>query len=79
MEDEDAVMVANKWWSSIHPAMRPSIISLLSAINDAGLPRPTKNCTLREMLIHTGNRLVDEKIVKLTRSAGITKDDIIIL
>ena len=61
MQDEDAVLVANKWWSSIHLAMRPSIISSLSAINDAGLPRPTKNCMLREMLIHAGNRLVDEK------------------
>ena len=49
-----------------------------SAIDDAGLPKPTKNCTLRELMIHAGNRLADEKIVKLNKSAGQTKDDIIV-
>ena len=72
------VLVATKWWSRKHPAIKPSIISLRSAIDDAGLPKPTKNCTLRELMIHAGNRLADEKIVKLNKSAGQTKDDIIV-
>ena len=73
MDDDDAVLVAKKWWSRSH-ATKPSLISVVSAIDDAGLPRPKKNCTLREMMAHVGNRLVEEKRVTLNRAAGLSKD-----
>eukprot|EP00731_Ephydatia_muelleri_P006897 Em0003g1145a len=77
MDDDDAVLVAKKWWSRSH-ATKPSLISMVSAIDDAGLPRPKKNCTLREMMAHIGNRLVEEKRVTLKRTAGLSKEDIIL-
>ena len=61
-----------KWWSRSH-ATKPSLNAVVSAIDDAGLPaRPKKNCTLREMMAHVGNRLVEEKRVTLNRAAGLT-------
>ena len=50
---------------------------MASAIDDAGLPRPKKNCTLREMIAHVGNWLVEEKRVTLNRAAGLSKEDTI--
>ena len=46
----DAVLVATRWWSSTH-AMKPRIISLVSAIEDAELPRP--NCGIQHPLLGT--------------------------
>ena len=78
MDDDDAVLVAKKWWSRSH-ATKPSLISMaVSAIDDAGLPRPKKNCTLREIMAHVGNWLVEEKRVTLKRTAGLSKEDIIL-
>ena len=45
------VLVAKKWWSRSH-ATKPSLISVVPAIDDAAFPRPKKNCTLREMIAH---------------------------
>ena len=77
MDDDDAVLVAKKWWSRSH-ATKPSLISMVSAVYGAGLPRPKKNCTLREIMAHVGNRLVEEKRVTLKRTAGLSKEDIIL-
>ena len=70
-------LVTKKWWSRSH-ATKPSLNSVVSAIDDAGLPRPKKNCTLREMMAHVGNRLVEEKRVTLNRAAGLSKEDTIL-
>ena len=72
MDEADAVLVTKKWWSRSH-ATKPSLNSVVSAIDDAGLPRPKKNCTLREMMAHVGNRLVEEKGLPLTELLGYQK------
>ena len=76
MDDNDAVLVAKKWGSRSH-ATKPRLILVVSAIYDAGLPR-SKNCMLREIMAHFGNWLVDEKRVTLKRTAGLSKEDIIL-
>lgn len=78
MDDDDALLVASLWWSSSHQA-RPSVTELIAEIDQVGLSRPRKkNSTLREVLIHVGNRLVEEQFVELKKHAGLCKDDIII-
>ena len=74
MDEADAVLVTKKWWSRSH-ATKPSLNSVVSAIDDAGLPSPKKNCTLREMMAHVGNRLMEEKRVTLYGAAGLSKED----
>ena len=63
MDDDNAVLVALQWWQSQRSA-RVCITGIVAQIDRLGIPRPKKdNCTLRELLIHFGNRLVEEKLV----------------
>ena len=62
MDDDDAVLVASQWWQSQRSA-RVCITGIVAQIDGHGIPRPTKNYTPRELQIHFGNRLVEEKLV----------------
>ena len=62
MDDDNAVLVASQWWQSQRSA-RVCITGIVAQIDGLGIPRPKKNYTLRELLIHFGNRLVEEKLV----------------
>ena len=56
MADDNAVLVASQWWQSQCSA-RVCITGIIAQIDGHGIPRPKKkNCTLRELLIHFGNR-----------------------
>ena len=79
MDDDDSVLVALQWWHSQNSA-RVCITGIVAQIDSLGISRPRKkNCTLRELLIHFGNRLVEEKLVQLKKPAGLCKDDVIVL
>ena len=54
MDDDDAVLVASQWWQS-QRSTRVCITGIVAQIDGLGIPRPKKNCTLRELLIHFGN------------------------
>ena len=64
MDDDDAVLVASQWWHSQHIA-RVCITGIVAQIDGLGIPRLKKNCTLQELLIYFGNRLVEEKLVQI--------------
>ena len=78
MDDDNAVIVASQWWHSQYNA-RVCITGIVAQIDRLGIPRPNKNCTLQGLLIHFGNRLVEEKLVQLKQPAGLCKEDVIVL
>ena len=63
----------------IHNSARVCITRIVAQIDGLGIPRPKKNCTLQELLIYFGNRLVEEKLVQNKKPAGLCKEDVIVL
>eukprot|EP00731_Ephydatia_muelleri_P007481 Em0003g1729a len=61
VDEADAVLVTKKWWSRSH-ATKPSLNSVVSAIDDAGLPKPKKNYGALGVEGKAFMRLLSEKI-----------------
>ena len=78
MDDDDAALVANRWWSKSHTA-RPYVKGLIKELDNLGMPRPAKKtASLQAILIHLGNRLVEEGVVTVKKRGGLTVDDIVL-
>ena len=78
MLDEDAVVVAKAYF----PA---SINHLLTATmlrkegQSRGLKKLKKGATKREALVHFGKELVEKELVKLKKTYGLKREDVLIL
>ena len=72
MDDDDAVLIASQWWHSQHSA-RVCITGIVAQIDGLGIPRPKKNCTLQELLIYFGNRLIEVKLVQINNRLDCVK------
>ena len=57
----------------IHNSARVCITGIVAQIDGLGIPRPKKNCTLQELLIYFGNRLVEEKLVQIKNRLDCVK------
>ena len=78
MDDDDAALVSNGWWSNGHTA-RPYVRGLTEELDNLGIPRPAKKSgSLRAILIHLGNRLVKDGVVTVKKRAGLTVHDIVL-
>ena len=78
MDDDDAALVSNRWWSNGHTA-RPYVRGLSEELDNLGIPRPAKKSgSLRAILIHLGNRLVKDGVVTVKKRAGLTVHDIVL-
>lgn len=68
----------DRWWSKDHTA-RPHVRGVIDVLDDLGMPWPAKkNSSLRDMMIHLGNRLVEDGVVEVKKSAGLTVEDIVL-
>ena len=57
----------------IHNSARVCITGIVAQIDGLEICRPKKNCTLQELLIYYGNRLVEEKLVKINNRLDCVK------
>ena len=53
MDDDDAALVANRWWSNDHTA-RLYVRGLIEELDNLGMPRPAKKSA--SLRAHLGNQ-----------------------
>ena len=69
--------MARKWLDGVVGlGVRTKLENIVNEIEELGLPPVPVKSNFRSALIHLGNELVKNELVKLAKKAGLTKVDV---
>ncbi len=76
MSERDLSVVAKAWFP-LEVSARLNVGKIQMEIQALGLLKPaTKRCSLTKALVHFGRELIENKLVKLVKTAQLTRSDV---